>query len=122
MSVFDTPIQSDLDTSDLDETFSECDEIDVENVAALDKLVIPVVKEAATSVEPDHTYTDHCYIAPKQPEKATDHSAQLNLLTPAQSSEDEDIQKELNVLKYFEKITEKVPIFCQIPVLQYFVC
>merc|ERR1712066_1120013 len=65
ISVFDTPIQSDLDTSDLDETFSECDEIDVENVAALDKLVIPVVKEAATSVEPDHTYTDHCYIAPK---------------------------------------------------------
>jgi len=97
VSVFDTPIQSDLDTSDLDETFSECDEIDVENVAALDRLVIPATKEAGPSVEPDHTYTDHCYMAPKQPEKSADHSTQLNLLTPAQSSEDEDIQKELNV-------------------------
>ena len=97
VSVFDTPIQSDLDTSDLDETFSECDEIDVENVAALDRLVIPGEKDAVPSVEPDHTYTDHCYMAPKQPEKATEHSTQLNLLTPAQSSEDEDIQKELNI-------------------------
>merc|ERR1711892_151452 len=102
LSVFDTPIQSDLDTSDLDETFSECDEIDVENVAALDRLVIPTEKLAATSVDnggktSDHTYTDHCYMAPKQAEKPEDHSTLLNLLTPAQSSEDEDIQKELTV-------------------------
>lgn len=102
LSVFDTPIQSDLDTSDLDETFSECDEIDVENVASLDRLVIPTEKLAPTSVDnggktSDHTYTDHCYIAPKQVERPEDRSTLLNLLTPAQSSEDEDIQKELTL-------------------------
>lgn len=102
LSVFDTPIQSDLDTSDLDETFSECDEIDVENVASLDRLVIPTEKLAPTSVDnggkaSDHTYTDHCYIAPKQVERPENHSTLLNLLTPAQSSEDEDIQKELTL-------------------------
>jgi len=105
LSVFDTPIHSDLDTSDLDETFSEGDEIDVENVTALDRLVIPTQKLSTSSTDnfgkaSDYTYTDHCYIAPKQSEKVEDHSTLLSLLTPAQSSEDEDISttvKELAV-------------------------
>jgi len=99
LSVFDTPIQSDLDTSDLDETFSECDEIDVENIAALDRLVIPPEKLSNTPVDngaksSDHTYTDHCYIAPKQVQHSNEPAGLLNMLTPAQSSEDEDIQRE----------------------------
>jgi len=88
----DSPIQSDLDTSDLDETFSECDDIDVENIAALDRLVIPEEKLTTTTVDSsnnpsDHTYTDHCYMTHKQ-----DQTSLLALLTPAQSSEDEDMQ------------------------------
>jgi len=98
LSVFDTPIQSDLDNSDLDETFSESGEIDVENVAALDKLVIPTSEKLKTSLPDvvekasDHTYTDHCYISPSNKAREDNVSTVLSLLTPAQSSEDEDIQ------------------------------
>lgn len=58
-------IESNMDTSDLDETLSDCEEVEKK------------VEAAADNTNP--TYTDHCYSGPSL------------LLTPAQSgSEDED--------------------------------
>ena len=74
--LLDTPSTSDLesglDTSDLDETLSDCEEVEEEGGGG-----------AMQAVSSNPAMSDHCY-----------SGSSLTLLTPAQSSEDEDSGKE----------------------------
>ena len=76
--LLDTPSTSDLesglDTSDLDETLSDCEEVEEEGEGGGGGLAMQAVSH-------NPAMSDHCYSG-------------LTLLTPAQSSEDEDSGKE----------------------------
>ena len=84
-SVFDTPLQSDFETSDLDESFSD---LDTESSPSSDTDIVSLTPQKVpdnipdkTSVLLDHMYTDHCYIS-----SASAPSTQI--MTKKQGSDD----------------------------------
>ena len=63
LSVFHTPLQSDFETSDLDESFSDLESSSSPETEMVTTQRVPDNVPDKHSVLPDHMYNDHCYIS-----------------------------------------------------------